>query len=211
MPEPKKIIIRPDVLKLLARREPLDNKALEEFIKIKAKEGIDVKSALDKGDGRLSLELTRFQNKYRTEADKPWSNIPSDVKFERIDADGVPVEWIICPGASEIRIIFYFFGGGYIYGDLDTRRWNSYLLGKATKLRVLNVGYRLAPENPFPAALEDAITSYKWLLSKGFKSKKIIISGASAGGALAVSTMLKLRELGISLPAGAVLLSPYAD
>ncbi len=211
MPEPTKNKIRPDVLKLLARRDPLDNKALEEFTKIKAEQGIDVKSSLKKGDAILSLELMRFQNKFRAEADKPWNNIPSDVKFERIDANGVPVEWIICPGASEHQIILYFFGGGYLFGDLDTRRWNPYLLGTATKLRVLNVGYRLAPENPFPAALEDAVTSYKWLLSNGFKSRNIIFSGASAGGALAVSTMLKLRELGISLPAAAILLSPYAD
>ena len=96
-------------------------------------------------------------------------------------------------------------------GRLETRKWSAYLLGQASKLRCLNVEYRLAPENPFPAALEDSIKAYRWLLSMGIKSKSLIIGGGSAGGGLAVATLLKLKELNIPLPAAVVLLSPWVD
>ena len=96
-------------------------------------------------------------------------------------------------------------------GTLQTRRWSPYLYSKLTSMRVLNVGYRLAPEFPYPAALEDALNAYRWLLDLGFNPKKIIICGESAGGGLTMATMLKLRELDLPLPAAAVMQSPWVD
>lgn len=96
-------------------------------------------------------------------------------------------------------------------GNLKSRRIIPYHISKATQLRCLNIEYRLAPEHPFPAALEDSIESYKWLISEGFDSKNIVIGGQSAGGGLAVATLLKLQELKLPLPAAGVLMSPWAD
>jgi acetyl esterase/lipase len=81
----------------------------------------------------------------------------------------------------------------------------------SSNIRVFLVGYRLAPEHPFPAALDDSITAYQWLLSNGIKAENIICAGSSAGGGLTVATLLKLKELSLPLPAGAVLLSPWTD
>ncbi|MHA2392707.1 MAG: alpha/beta hydrolase [Promethearchaeota archaeon] len=137
--------------------------------------------------------------------------IPEDVKIERFKIGKIPAEWIYVSGANEEKVFFNLFGGGYMMGTLESRRWIPYHLSRVTHLRCLNIEYRLAPEHPFPAALEDSIESYKWLISQGFDSKKIIIGGESAGGGLTIATLLKLKELNLSLPAAGVLMSPWAD
>ena len=138
-------------------------------------------------------------------------NIPKDVGIEQFKIGNIPAEWISVPGANEEKVFYNLFGGGYIMGTLESRRWIPYQISRVTHLRCLNIEYRLAPESPFPAALEDAIESYKWLMSKGFDPKKIIIGGQSAGGGLAIATLLKLREEKILLPSAVVLMSPWAD
>ena len=138
-------------------------------------------------------------------------NIPKDVSIERFKIGNIPAEWISIPGADEEKVFFNLFGGGYTMGTLESRRWIPYHLSRVTNLRCLNIEYRLAPEYAFPAALDDSLKSYKWLLSKGFDPKKIIISGESAGGGLAIATLLKLKELNISIPAAGVLMSPWVD
>jgi len=199
--------IRPNLAKLVEKNNLLGEKAAKEFA---LKKGVDIKDAIElKGDLKLINKLYRYIDKY-TSVQKNKS-IPDDVKFKKIDANGVSTEWIITPKAKDTHIIFYLFSGGYMWGTIETRRFIPYLLGRATKLRCLNIGYRLAPEHPFPTALEDSITAYKWLLSTGITSNNIIIAGASAGGGLAVATMVKLKELGFPLPAAGVLLSPWAD
>jgi len=199
--------IRADLAKLVDRNNRLSEKAAREFA---LKKGIDIKDAIElKGDLKLINELYRFIDKY-TSIQKNKS-IPSNVKFEKINANGVPAEWIITPNAKNKQIIFYLYSGGFMWGSLETRRFIPYLLGRATKLRCLNIGYRLAPEHPFPAALEDSVNAYKWLLSTGINSNNIIIAGSSAGGGLSIATMLKLRDLGFQLPTAAVLLSPWVD
>lgn len=137
--------------------------------------------------------------------------IPEDVNIDSINVDGIPAEWISVPVALEDKVYFNLFGGGYMLGTLKSRRWIPYLISRATNLRCLNIEYRLAPEYPFPAALEDSIQGYKWLLSNDFEPSNIIIGGQSAGGGLAVATLLKLRELNLPYPKAAVLLSPWAD
>ncbi|MFW9897645.1 MAG: alpha/beta hydrolase [Candidatus Thorarchaeota archaeon] len=137
--------------------------------------------------------------------------IPENVAFEIVNTRGVQSEWIYVPQASEEKIFFHLFGGGYIMGTLPTRRWSSYLYSRQCKMRVLNVGYRLAPEHPYPAALKDSLNAYHWLLDLGINPKNIIICGESAGGGLTMATMLKLRELELPLPAAAVMQSPWVD
>ncbi|GAH02702.1 unnamed protein product, partial [marine sediment metagenome] len=111
----------------------------------------------------------------------------------------------------EDKIHLNLFGGGYYIGNLENRRWIPYLLSKATNYRSFNIEYRLAPEHPFPAALDDSISAYQWLLSKGIDPNNIIIGGQSAGGGLTMATLLKLKELKLPLPKAAIMISPWVD
>jgi len=201
--------IPPDLAKLLAIKNSMNEKALEEFTEKKSREGISVSEALKNNDFKLIMELSRYQTKYI--ALNMYGPLPDDVKCELIDADGVAAEWITNPNVVNDQILFHLFGGGYVMGTLDTRRRIPFFLGRVSKLRCLNIGYRLAPEHPFPAALEDSIKAYRWLLSTGIAPENIVFSGASAGGGLAIATVLKLRELGVPLPAALVLISPWVD
>ena len=132
-----------------------------------------------------------------------------DTKLENVDAGGVPAAWIITPGVANHRAILYLHGGGYIEGSITSHQDLAQRISKASETRVLMLDYRLAPEHPFPAALEDSIAAYKWLInSKGYNPKSLIIAGDSAGGGLTLATLLKLRDQGFPLPAAAVCLSP---
>ncbi len=137
--------------------------------------------------------------------------IPGDVTIERINIGELSADWIYVPGASEHEIYLTLFGGGYIIGNLESTRWIPYLLSKVTNYRCLNIGYRLAPEHPFPAALDDSISAYQWLLAKDIDPNNIIIGGKSAGGGLTMATLLKLKELKLPLPKAAVMMSPWVD
>jgi len=142
-----------------------------------------------------------------------FSAFPSagEVKCEPVNANGVKAEWITAKNAAPDRVIMYLHGGGYVMGSIDTHRELVARLSKAAQARGLAIDYRLAPENPFPAAVDDSITVYRWLLAQGYKPERIVIAGDSAGGGLAVSTLLALRDLGASLPAAAVCISPWVD
>jgi len=134
---------------------------------------------------------------------------PADLQVVRVDADGVPAEWQIVPGAAEDRVMLYFHGGGWVMGSAHDYLRLTAALGKVTKMRVLSADYRLAPEHPYPAALQDCTKAYEWLLRQGFKPSNIIIAGDSAGGNLTLTTILNLRDNGIHLPKGAVGFSPH--
>lgn len=136
---------------------------------------------------------------------------PADVVSQPVDADGVAGEFISAPGADASRCIYYLHGGGYVIGNVNTHRVLAYDLSKASGTRVLSMDYRLAPEDPFPAGLEDAVTGYQWLLASGIKPEHVVIAGDSAGGGLAVATLLALRERALPLPAAAVCFSPWVD
>ena len=137
--------------------------------------------------------------------------IPKEIEIKSIMLDKIPAEWVIPLEPIKDRVILYFHGGGMILGSpLTCRRLTSAIV-KATNVKVLSIDYRLAPEHPFPAPLEDCLNAYKWLLSNGFKNDNIIIAGDSAGGNLTLTTLLKIRDLGIGLPAGAIPLSPATD
>jgi acetyl esterase/lipase len=134
--------------------------------------------------------------------------LPADLQVVKEDADGVSAEWQIVPGAAKDRVMLYFHGGGWVFGSAYGHRPLTVALGKVTKRRVLSVNYRLAPEHPYPAGLQDCTKAYQWLLRQGFKPSNIIIAGDSAGGNLTLTTILNLRDNGIPLPKGAVCFSP---
>ncbi len=134
--------------------------------------------------------------------------LPADVQIAKEDAGGVHAEWQIVPGAVEDKVMLYFHGGGFVLGSAYSYRPFTVALGKVTKMRVLSVNYRLAPEHPHPADLQDCTKAYEWLLRQGFKPSNIIVAGDSAGGNLTLATALNLRDNGIPLPRGAVCFSP---
>ncbi len=137
--------------------------------------------------------------------------VPPDVRREPVDAGGVPGEWIVAPGAEDERVIFYLHGGGYTIGSINTHREMISRLSRAAGARALAIDYRLAPEHPFPAAVEDSTAAYRWLLSAGVDPARLVIAGDSAGGGLTVATLVALRDAGDTLPAAAVCISPWVD
>ena len=134
-----------------------------------------------------------------------------DIVCERVGAGGVPAEWISAPGASGDRVILWLHGGGYVIGSMRTHRATLSRISRASGARVLGLEYRLAPENPFPAPVEDCIATYRWLLGNGADPSRIVIGGDSAGGGLTVSAFVALRYLGEPLPAAGVCMSSWAD
>ncbi|MCB0993792.1 MAG: alpha/beta hydrolase, partial [Acidimicrobiales bacterium] len=131
--------------------------------------------------------------------------------LEAVDANGVPAEWVVAPGVSGDAVLVSLHGGAFSVGSLVTNRRLAALLSGSTNRRVLSIGYRLAPEHPFPAALDDAIAGYRWLLDLGVSPGRIAIAGDSAGGGLALATVVALRDLDVALPAAAIGLSPWTD
>lgn len=148
---------------------------------------------------------------FREQMNQPLGKTPEQVTVEPVDAGGVTAEWVCWPQCSPSSTILYFHGGGYVFGSPAGHRDIAWRLSKESGARVLMVDYRLAPEHPFPAAVEDATASYRWLLDQGTDPAEIVVSGDSAGGGLAVSLMVNLRNLGLPQPKAAVLLSPWAD
>jgi acetyl esterase/lipase len=138
--------------------------------------------------------------------------VPKDAKCEPVSAGGVPAEWISVPESINNKVMLYFHGGGYVAGSINSHREYCVRLARASRTRVLIIDYRLAPEHPFPAALEDAIKAYQWLItSEGISPKHIVIAGESAGGGLTIATLLKLRDDKIELPTAGISLSPFMD
>ena len=137
--------------------------------------------------------------------------IPKTMLAEKINIDEIHSEWLVPAGASHEKVILYLHGGGYVTGCIEDHRMLCGLLATATGVKVLIPEYRLAPENPFPAALDDALKIYHWLLAQGTSSANIIIAGDSAGGGLSVATVLALKDKNVSLPAAVLCLSPWVD
>ncbi len=124
---------------------------------------------------------------------------------------GITGEWLIPAKTASDTIIMHCHGGGYIMGSPASHRSMLSWMAHLCKCKVFSFDYRLAPEHPFPAGLEDAEAVYRWLLDEGFPARDIILSGDSAGGGMAVAMAVKLREKGVALPAALVLLSPWVD
>jgi len=143
--------------------------------------------------------------------EKVSERVARDVKCEPVSAGGVPAEWIVPPGAAEDRVILYLHGGGYVMGSINTHRAMVARIARASQAKALAIDYRMAPEHPFPAAIDDATAAYRWLLAQGYKPGKIVISGDSAGGGLTLATLIALRDAGTPLPAAGVPISAWAD
>lgn len=137
--------------------------------------------------------------------------LPDDVVVEPVDAGGVAAEWTATPGADPSRVILFLHGGGYVSGSLASHRHMVAQAGREARARTLALAYRLAPEHPFPAALEDALAGYRFLLASGIAPRQIALSGESAGGGLAIACALSLREAGLPLPGCLWCASPWAD
>jgi epsilon-lactone hydrolase len=136
---------------------------------------------------------------------------PAGTFVDPVDAAGVPAEWVVAAGVSTRRVLLYFHGGAYQIGSPATMRHLVARLSAVADARALSVDYRLAPEHPFPAAVEDALAAYRWLLAVGTDPTVITVAGDSAGGGLALSLLVALRDAGEPMPAAAVLLSPWTD
>ncbi|MGE0485005.1 MAG: alpha/beta hydrolase [Gammaproteobacteria bacterium] len=128
-----------------------------------------------------------------------------------VDAGGVAAEWIEPAEHDAGRVLLYLHGGGYVLGSVQSHRPMIERLAVACRARVLALNYRLAPESPFPAAVDDAVAAYRWLLAEGVRPAEIAIAGDSAGGGLTLATLVALRDAGDALPACACPISPWTD
>lgn len=136
---------------------------------------------------------------------------PADIVYQPTTMGGVPAEWTSAEEHDPHRVLLYLHGGGYCIGSVATHRGLTGPLARAARARVLSLGYRLAPEHPFPAAIEDAVTAYRGLLDSGQRPERLAIGGDSAGGGLTIATLLTLRDRKLPMPGAAVALSPWLD
>ena len=139
--------------------------------------------------------------------------VPAPLKLDPnpVDANGIPCEWVLPEKDIPTQVVFYLHGGGYVTKMPVLHRNFLFRLAEASKAQFLMVDYRLAPEFPFPAALDDALVAYDWLLQQGWDPAQILFAGDSAGGGLTLATLLALRDLQKPLPAGVILMSPWTD
>jgi phosphinothricin tripeptide acetyl hydrolase len=172
--------------------------------------GIDVVRAhLAKLPPSASLTIAERRGQYdRAERVFP---TPPDVAIEAVTAPARPAEWLRPPGVRTDAAVLYLHGGGYVIGSPRSHRHLAAAIARAAGTAALLVDYRLAPEHPFPAALDDAVASYQWLLGRGLAPGRIVVAGDSAGGGLTVAMLLALRDRGLPPPAGGVCISPWVD
>ena len=137
--------------------------------------------------------------------------VADDIKLEATEFNGVAAEWSIAPGSNPSRVLMFFHGGGYCSGSIVSHRRLVTEAGRAAGVRTLAVDYRLAPEHPFPAALDDAKAAWRFLLDQGYAPASIVVAGDSAGGNLTLELIASLRDAGEGLPACGWLISPWTD
>jgi epsilon-lactone hydrolase len=138
--------------------------------------------------------------------------VPDDVRVSEVTAGGVPAHWLAAPGTGTGRVLLFLHGGGFELGSVRSDGELAARLGRAGGMRVLFPEYRLAPEHPFPAAVEDVLAAWRWLRAdQGLSAGSIAVAGDSAGGGLAVALLVAARDAGEALPAAAVLMSPTVD
>jgi acetyl esterase/lipase len=136
---------------------------------------------------------------------------PEDVTFTAVDAGGVAAEWATTDLPDSGRVVVYFHGGAYALGGVHTHRNLVAHIARRTGARVLNVDYRLAPEHPHPAAVDDAVAAYRFALAGGAPAAKVALAGDSAGGGLTAACLVALRDAGDPMPGAAVCISPWLD
>lgn len=137
--------------------------------------------------------------------------LPEGITVKEQKIEGIKSEWLIPEGTNREKVIMYVHGGGYVSGSCSDHRGFVSKFALFTGITNLVFEYGLAPEQPFPAALNDSVKVYNWLLSSGYKPENIMIAGESAGGGLCLATLLALKENKIQMPAAAVAISPWTD
>jgi acetyl esterase/lipase len=137
--------------------------------------------------------------------------VPEGVAFTRVEARGVAAEWTVAAGARDDVAIVYLHGGGYVMGSLDTHRGHCARISQAARARVLSVDYRLGPEHPHPAAVEDAVAAVRFVREQGFAPGRTAVAGDSAGGGLTLAALVALRDAGDPAPAAGLCISPWTD
>lgn len=149
----------------------------------------------------------------REQFEQMMANMPiaPDIAFQPADLNGVKAIWSRDPDLEGDRVLLYLHGGAYVIGSAHAYRFLWSQLARSAGARGLGVEYRLAPEHPFPAAVEDGVAAYRWLLDQGIPPKSIAIAGDSAGGGLTVATLVSAREQGLPMPAAAAVISPWVD
>jgi len=155
--------------------------------------------------------LTLAQRRAQYERAERAFPVPSDVAVQRVAAPVAPAEWLTPPAARTDVVLLYLHGGGYVIGSPRSHRHLAAAIAGAARASALSLDYRRAPEDPFPAAVEDAVACYRWLLEQGASPEHIVIAGDSAGGGLTVATLVALRDARVRLPAGGVCISPWVD
>jgi acetyl esterase/lipase len=136
---------------------------------------------------------------------------PDDITWEAINAGGVPAEWVVPDDCEPGRVIVYFHGGGYSTGTIHANRGLCSHIARAARARVLSVDYRLAPEHRFPAAVDDAVAAYRFVVSEGYAPENVALGGDSSGAGLVLGTLVALRDGGEPLPGTAICLCPWTD
>jgi monoterpene epsilon-lactone hydrolase len=163
---------------------------------------------------RAIIDWNTSIDDFRQEAErgaKAFGKLPDQIEVSSVSIDNLYAEWILPAQAQKDKVILYFHGGGYVSGNCQTHRTHVAKFVQGSGVGALLFDYRLAPEHPFPAAIEDALAAYRWLLSEGVDPSNIGFAGDSAGGGLCLATLLALRDQGLDLPAAAVALSPWTD
>lgn len=154
--------------------------------------------------------IIRFREQCEKGATR-FGKIPPGIDISPVKINGLSAEWILPANAKKEKVIFFVHGGGYVSGSCSDHRIHVTKFVKGSNVGALLYEYRLAPEHPYPAALDDSITAYQWLLAQGISSSNIVFTGDSAGGGLCLALLLALRDKNIPLPAAAVALSPWTD
>jgi len=139
------------------------------------------------------------------------SKIPKGIDIRQDVIEGIKCEWILPGGSHPQKVILYVHGGGYVSGSCSDHRGFVSAFARDCGFTTLVYEYRLAPEHPFPAALDDSVKVYSWLLQNGYSSGNILVAGESAGGGLCLALLLSLKQRGFSLPIAAVAISPWTD
>ena len=161
-------------------------------------------------DWNTKESILRFREQCE-EGAKRFGKIPAGIEVTPAEINTLRAEWIVPAESTKDKLIFFVHGGGYVSGSCSDHRIHAAKFVKGSNIGALLFEYRLAPEHTFPAALDDALEAYQWLLEQGVISSNIVFAGDSAGGGLCLATLLAIRDKGIPLPAAAVALSPWTD
>ncbi|MFF1566417.1 alpha/beta hydrolase [Streptomyces sp. NPDC058293] len=168
-------------------------------------------AAVEIAQGTVSGDLDEARRAYDDFFETRFAAPPQGVSFEAVDAAGVPAEWFTPHETVPGRTLLYLHGGAYIVGGPTGYHGMVGHFADTLRAKALLPDYRLAPEHPFPAAVEDSLTAYQWLLEQGTDPSSIVVAGDSAGGALAVSVLVAARNHGLPMPAASIPISPWAN